>query len=81
MKQVYLDLKIPTTMSLLFFSSLTIKKDILMPLIWLSIVYLADIQFLNELGRLKKLVLYDLKVALYIWLLIQFLKFYFSKGK
>lgn len=66
MKQVYLDLKIPTTMSLLFFSSLTIKKDILMPLIWLSIVYLADIQFLNELGRLKKLVLYDLKVALYI---------------
>lgn len=52
-----------------------------MPLIWLSIVYLADIQFLNEFGRLKKLVLYDLKVALYIWLLIQFLKFYFSKGK
>lgn len=81
MKQVYLDLKIPTTTTLFFFSSLTIKKNILMPLIWLSIVYLADIQFLNELGRLKKLVLYDLKVALYIWLLIQFLKFYFSKGK
>lgn len=66
MKQVYLDLKIPTTTTLFFFSSLTIKKNILMPLIWLSIVYLADIQFLNELGRLKKLVLYDLKVALYI---------------
>lgn len=36
-----------------------------MPLTWLSVVYLASIQSLNEFGQLKKLALYDLKITLY----------------